>query len=493
MKILLINPRFPDTYWSFRHALKFISKKGSNPPLGLLTIAAMLPAGWHKKLVDLNVGRMAERDIQWADLVFISAMSVQSASVAALVQQCKKWGKRIVAGGPLFSSDPEPYAHIDHLILNEAELTLPPFLHDLADGKPQRIYQSADFASLEETPPPDYSLIKASDYAQLSIQYSRGCPYNCEFCEITALLGHRVRVKTTGQVLVELENIYLTGFRGNVFFVDDNFIGNRTALKHSLLPAITAWLRAHKYPFTFTTEASINLADDPDLMKAMVQAGFEKVFVGIETVDAESLKECNKHVNLKHDLMKSVRIIQSAGIEVSAGFIVGFDHDSSSIFQRQIEFIQSSNIITAMVGLLNAPSQTRLHQRLKEEGRIIHSSDGDNTNFSINFIPKMDMDELLKGYRSILSSIYSRKAYHRRLKSFLKSFNPGPRGRLGLSPARIGALLRSMVFIGILEKGRRYYWDLFLWSLLTRPKLFPLAITYSIYGYHFRKFYRIDT
>jgi len=493
MKILLVYPRVPDTYWSFRHALKFISKKSSNPPLGLLTIAALLPGEWEKKLVDLNVESLADSDIKWADYVFISAMSVQATSVSEVIERCRDLNARIVAGGPLFTGDPEPYTHLDHLILNEAEITLPQFLSDLDSNTLKRVYWTEDYARMELSPPPDYSLIKASNYAQLSIQYSRGCPFHCEFCEITALLGRRVRVKTTRQILIELENIFNTGFRGNVFFVDDNFIGNRYLLKKDLLPAISEWLKNHNHPFTFTTEASINLSDDPLLMRCMVEAGFEKVFVGIETPDPESLKECDKQMNLKYDLMESVRIIQAAGIEVSAGFIVGFDHDSSSIFQRQIDFIQQSGIITAMVGLLNAPSRTRLFQRLKDEGRIMHNSDGENTNFSMNFIPKMDKDVLLTGYRSILNNIYSYPAYYHRLKSFLKHFKPRAKRKQGINLVRILALFRSVLYIGILDKGSIYYWKLFLWSLIRRPKLFPMAITYSIYGYHFRKVYRIDT
>ncbi len=493
MKILLISPKVPDTYWSFRHALKFIAKKASNPPLGLLTVAAMLPEEWERKLVDLNIHPLHDSEILWADYVFISAMSVQSASVSVVIRRCKDLGAKIVAGGPLFTGDPDSYPHVDHLVLNEAEITFTAFLSDLEDGALKRIYRTGEYADMHHSPPPDYSLIRASDYAQLSIQYSRGCPYNCEFCEITALLGHKVRVKSPSQILDELEAICRTGFRGNVFFVDDNFIGNRHKLKRELLPAISAWNGEHGHPFTFTTEASIDLSEDPELMKGMVRAGFEKVFVGIETPDVESLKECDKHLNIKHDLMSSVRAIQSAGIEVSAGFIVGFDADTTSIFQRQIDFIQQSGIITAMVGLLNAPSRTRLYQRLKGEGRIIQTSGGDNTNYSMNFIPRMSRETLMKGYQTILNSIYSSKAYHQRLIRFLKEFKPGVQFRKRITVERILALFRSVVYIGILSRGRIYYWKLFFWSLFRKPKMFPMAITYSIYGYHFRKVYRIDS
>ena len=493
MHILLISPAYPDTYWSFRHALKFVSKKAASPPLGLLTIASMLPASWERKLIDLNVHPLEESDLLWADYVFIGAMSVQSESANQVVERCQNMDKIIVAGGPLFTGDPEAWAHIDHLVLNEAEITLPCFLSDLEKGCPQKIYQTDTFADIQSSPPPDYSLVSASDYAQLSLQYSRGCPYDCEFCEITALLGRKVRLKSTSQVVRELDIIFQTGFRGNLFFVDDNFIGNRKRLKQELLPAIARWNRDHRYPYTFTTEASIDLSDDAELMHAMAFAGFEKVFVGIETPDEASLKECNKRLNTGRDLLESVSAIQSAGIEVSAGFIVGFDNDTSTIFQRQIDFIQQSGIITAMVGLLNAPSRTRLYKRLMKEGRILQTADGDNTNYNMNFIPKMNPEVLLKGYKKIVHNIYSSKAYYERLKGFLKHFRPGATNRARVNRENMMALLRSVFYLGILDKSRKYYWRLLFWSLSRRPDVFPLAVTYSIYGYHFRKVYRIDT
>ncbi len=488
----MVSPRYPDTYWSFRHALKFISKKTSNPPLGLMTVAAMLPKEWEIKLADLNVRPLLDEEIIRADFVFISAMSVQADSVSEVIRRCKKLHAKIVAGGPLFTGDPDSYSDLDHLILNEAEITLPRFLADLDQNKPKPVYKTEDFANMQDSPAPDYSLINVSDYAQLNLQYSRGCPHDCEFCEITALLGHRVRVKTTDQILAELETIFNTGFRGSVFFVDDNFIGNHRKLKEDLLPAVSRWLGEHRYPFCFTTEASIDLADDQDLMKAMVRSGFEKVFVGIETPEVESLKECNKRLNVEHDLLESVHKIQSAGIEVTAGFIVGFDHDTSSIFQRQIDFIQKSGIITAMVGLLIAPSRTKLFQRLNNEGRILHTSNGNNTNFSMNFIPRMDKEKLMKGYTHIVTTIYSNKAYYQRLKGFLKNFKPGAKSYTRITMEKIRALFRSIYVIGILGKGRFYFWKLVIWSLIRKPKVFPMAITYSIYGYHFKKVYRIE-
>jgi radical SAM superfamily enzyme YgiQ (UPF0313 family) len=492
MKILLVSPAYPDTYWSFRHALKFVSKKAASPPLGLLTISSMLPGSWERKLVDLNVRSLKDADIRWADYIFIGAMSVQSVSARQVVDRCKKLDKPMVAGGPLFTGDPDAWQDIDYLVLNEAEITLPCFLSDLEKGCPQKIYQTEEFADIQLTPLPDYSLIRASDYAQLSLQYSRGCPFDCEFCEITALLGRKVRLKSTLQVIEEMDIVYRTGFRGNLFFVDDNFIGNKKRLKQELLPAIIRWNKKHRHPYTFTTEASIDLADDADLLMAMAEAGFEKVFVGIETPDEDSLKECNKKLNTGRNLLESVAAIQAAGIEVSAGFIVGFDSDTHSIFQRQIDFIQQSGIIAAMVGLLNAPSRTRLYKRLHKEGRILETADGDNTNCNMNFVPRMDNEELLKGYQKIIHNIYSSKAYYERLKGFLQHFKPRVLNRGRVNAENMMAFVRSIFYLGILDKRRAYYWNLLGWSLARRPDMFPMAVAYSIYGYHFRKVYGID-
>lgn len=489
MKALLVYPKYPDTYWSLRHALPFISKKAAYPPLGLLTVASLLPNDWEKKLVDLNIESLRDDDLQWADYVLISAMSVQSTSVNEIISRCKRLGKKIIAGGPLFTAEYEHYSNVDHLILNEAEITLDPFLTDLENGCPKHLYQSEEFANMRDTAVPDYSLLNISKYASLSIQYTRGCPFSCDFCDITVLFGNRVRTKTTNQILAELNNLYAQGFVGSLFFVDDNFIGNRRVLKRELLPAIINWQNDHNQPYNFLTEVSINLADDQELMQLMVQAGFSRVFVGIETPDEESLMECSKTQNKNRNLLEGVQYIQSAGMEVSAGFIVGFDHDTHSIFQRQIDFIQKSGIISAMVGLLNAPKETPLYERLKKENRLLHDFDGDNTNFELNFIPKMDREQLVEGYKKILQNIYSCKPYFERVKTFLENFDPKVKKQTAINIDKIKALFRSMIILGIFDHGRKHFWHLFFWSLFRKPKVFPLAITYAVYGFHYRKIY----
>lgn len=490
MKILLVYPEYPDTFWSFKHALKFVSKKASNPPLGLLTIAPLLPGSWEKKLIDLNVEKLKTKDILWADLIFIGAMSAQIKSTFEIIHRCKLLGKTIVAGGPLFTEDYEKFGEVDHLVLNEAEITLPQFLADLKNGVPKKIYQTSGFADITHSPAPDYSLIRFSDYSSKSIQYSRGCPFNCEFCDITALLGHKMRTKTTAQVINELESLYNLGWRGDIFFVDDNFIGKKQELKNDLLPAMVHWMEKHKNPFTFSTEASVNLSDDPELMRLMTRAGFSTVFVGIETPQESSLAECDKVQNRNRSLAESVKTIQKNGMEVLGGFIVGFDNDTPNIFQQQIDFIQHTGIVSAMIGLLNAPTKSRLYQRLHAEGRILSKMSGDNTDATTNLIPKMGMENLVAGYGEVIRGIYDGKPFYKRVRHFLNDFQPQVKNKTKITFNKFMALIKSMFIIGLFDSSRKHYWKLFFWSLFRRPKVFPLAITYSIYGYHYRRVFK---
>jgi len=325
-------------------------------------------------------------------------------------------------------------------------------------------------------------------YSSMNVQYSRGCPFNCEFCDIIILNGHKPRTKDKDQVVNELEALYSQGWRGGIFIVDDNFIGNKRKLKAEILPAIIEWSKGKKRPFAFSTEASINLADDEELMRLMVEAGFNQVFVGIETPNEESLAECNKFTNINRDLVASVKKIQNHGLEVQGGFIIGFDSDPISIFRSQINFIQKTGIVTAMVGLLNAPRGTRLYRRLQKENRLLEHFSGDNTDFSINFIPKMNYETLINGYKHVLSTIYSPKHYYERVRTFLKEYKPQKvKGMSQLRFYHITGFIKSMWFLGVKEKGRRYYWRLFASTLLRRPRSFPLSISLAVYGFHFRK------
>jgi radical SAM superfamily enzyme YgiQ (UPF0313 family) len=421
MNILLVYPEFPDTFWSFKHALKFVRKRASMPPLGLLTVAAMLPAEWNKRLVDVNVTKLTDADLTWADYVFISAMIVQRESTHQIIAHCKAAGVPVVAGGPLFMGEYEQFPTVDHFVLNEAELTLPPFLADLEHGCAKRVYTTPEFADIQQTPAPMWELVDVRRYASVNIQFSRGCPYNCDFCNVTALFGHRPRTKTPQQIITELDDLYHLGWRDSVFFVDDNLIGNKKCLKTELLPALIEW-RKGKSGMPFHTEASINLADDEELLRLMTEAGFHAVFIGIETPDENSLIECSKNQNKNRDLVEDVKRIQRAGLHVQGGFIVGFDSDKPSIFQQQIDFIQESGIVTAMVGLLQALPGTRLYERLKQEGRLLDQVSGDNVDGTTNIVPKMNLDTLREGYEAILQHIYSPEHYYQRVKTFLQEY-----------------------------------------------------------------------
>ena len=484
MNILLVYPEFPDTFWSFKHALKFIKKKASTPPLGLVTVAAMLPTQWNLKLVDMNVADLLDSDLEWADMVFISAMTVQRKSVYEVIQRSQLHGKKIVAGGPLFTGENEAFPGVDHFVLNEAEITLQPFLDDLEHGNPKPIYSTKEYADLSKTPVPLWELVDKSRYDSMAIQFTRGCPYGCDFCNVTALLGHTPRLKTKEQIIAELDYLYSLGWNRNIFFVDDNFIGNKKILKTDVLPALIEWQEG-KRKNNFITEASINLSDDPELMRLMVQAGFISVFVGIETPDELSLQECHKSQNKNRDLIESIKHLQKAGLQVMGGFIVGFDNDSPTIFQRQIDFIQRSGIVTAMVGLLQAPFGTPLYSRLASEGRLLHEMSGDNTDGSTNIIPKMDAEILKNGYKEIIKKIYSPKLFYERVKTFLENYQP-PKQLVKIDFQEFLALFRSIYYLGIRGVERLYYWKLFFWALFTCPEKFPLAITFTIYGFHFR-------
>jgi len=374
---------------------------------------------------------------------------------------------------------------VDHFVLNEAEETLSPFLLDLEQGHAKRVYSSTEFPDIHQTPVPLWQMANLKHYDTIPIQFSRGCPFNCDFCNVTSLLGHRPRTKTSAQIIAELDSLYALGWRKSIFFVDDNFIGNKKQIKSQVLPALIEW-RKGKLGMPFSTEASINLADDPELLTLMTQAGFDTVFVGIETPDESSLVECSKTQNRGRDLVEDVKKLQRAGLQVQGGFIVGFDHDTPSIFQQQIDFIQRSGIVTAMVGLLQAPPGTGLYERVKREGRLMSEMSGDNVDGSTNIIPKMGLDTLREGYRKILDQIYAPQFYYERVLTFLREYQP-PKIRVHLEPQYVLALGRSIYQLGIRGVERAHYWRLVFWTLFRRPRLFPLAITLAIYGFHFRQ------
>jgi radical SAM superfamily enzyme YgiQ (UPF0313 family) len=486
-KALLVYPEFPETFWSFKGSLGFAGKKANFPPLSLLTVAALLPGRYIPKIVDMNVGPLEQADLDWADIVFTSAMLVQKESLARLVDRVKRAGKTIVAGGPFPTQCREQIAGVDHFVLGEAEITLSSFIEDFEEGRAKRVYESGEKPDLALTPRPRYDLIDFKPYSSMMLQYSRGCPNDCEFCDIIELYGRKPRVKSPDQFVGEIESLYRLGYRGGIFIVDDNFIGNRVAVKE-VLRRIIAWQAAHGRPFTFSTEASVDLAKDDELLGLMTRAGFTMAFVGIETPVAESLESAHKRTNLGISLRDSVRKIQESGIEVTAGFIVGFDTDPEDVAARQIAFIQESGIATAMVGLLSALPGTALFRRLAAEGRLLGESSGDNTHeLRLNFVPRMDASRLIDAYAEVLTAIYDPKRYFERCDVLLgrlpRRSNAGAAvvaERSAIENAR--AFILSFARQAFSRYGRRYLRFLAN-TLLRRPWALAKAIEKAIHGY----------
>ncbi len=483
MNALLIYPEWPDTYWSFKHALPIEGKRSAYPPLSLLTVAPLLPEHWKKRLVDLNTRPLTDADLEWADVALLSGMLIHKPSILKILARCRARGLRSVVGGPITSSVEDLKEHADHVVIGEAEEIIPDLVRDIEDGKAAPIYKARELPGLDKTPRPDLSLINPRHYSCMAIQYSRGCPFNCEFCDIIEIYGRKPRTKSPQQVVAELEQLYERKWRGSVFIVDDNFIGNKRKAK-DLLSELSPWNARHKRPFTFFTEASMNLADDPELLRMMQEAGFIRVFVGIETPVEASLKEAHKMQNTRRSLLESVRRIQQYGMEVMAGFIVGFDNDPDDIFDRQVEFIQESAIPLAMVGLLLALPNTQLYRRLLQEGRIVDEGGGDNSECRMNFIPKMNVQKLLEGYRSILQRIYNPEAYYERVRNFLNQYHPRHYAPRAFSDYL--ALVRSMVKQGVLGESRATYWKFFMEAATRYRHVFDTAITLAVMGFHFQ-------
>jgi radical SAM superfamily enzyme YgiQ (UPF0313 family) len=465
--------------------LRFVSKRAAFPPLGLLTVAASLPADWQVKLVDLNVNRLTDEDLRWADYVMISAMIVHKVSVSDIVNRCLAFGKPIIAGGPLFTTGHAAFPNIDHFVLGEAEELMPQVIEDMRRGTVRHTYAASIRPDITRVTSPRWDLIELHNYVAMSVQFSRGCPFDCEFCDIIVMNGRVPRTKSPAQLVAELEELRLRGWQDMVFVVDDNFIGNKQQAK-ALLREIIQWRARTGAKMGFMTEASANLADDAELCDLMVRAGFKKVFVGFETPSLESLKECRKLQNCSRDLVETVKTLQRAGLEVMGGFIVGFDNDPTDIFKRQFEFIQRSGVVTAMVGLLTALPETRLYRRLIDEGRIETESTGNNTQAALNFRPRLGRDFLVNGYRELMKDLYTPRNYYQRIRTFLENHKPqGP--QLRLSRADVQAFLKSLWLLGIWHRGRLAYWRFCVTTLLRWPRLLPQAIELAIIGHHFRR------
>jgi radical SAM superfamily enzyme YgiQ (UPF0313 family) len=485
LKILLVYPEVPQTFWTMTHAARFRGQRTYSPPLGLLTVAAMLPPEFEQRLRDLTVEPLPEEDLAWADYVLLSAMDIQRDSARRVIDRCKRAGVKVVAGGPLFTSVPEEFQDVDHLVLNEAELTLPGFLSDLANGQAKPLYSTTEFADVRTSPLPAYHLLKTQYYGALSVQFCRGCPCQCEFCGVTTLFGRRPRIKTVEQTVAELDGIYRIGWRGKIFFVDDNLMADRPALKQELLPAIIRWKRG-KRGISFHTQINLTVADDQELMDLMYEAGFEWVFIGIETPHEESLVECHKKQNLHRNLPAQIRRLQHNGLLVQGGFIIGFDHDPPDIFHRQFELIQENGVAEAMVGVLQAPTGTALYQRLKREGRIIGECSGNNVMDDTNILTRMDRDTLRTNYRALVQALYEPKTYYDRVKDLLTHLK-SPKEKSPLTPGILLAVLRCFFWLGLVRRCRFHFWRVFLWTCFHKRKSIPVCLRLALVGYHFAR------
>lgn len=476
--------------------LKMAGKRANYPPVGLLTVAAMLPSEWEKKLVDTNLSDLQDADVEWADFVFIGAMNVQAMSVRRIVAQCQSKDVKIVAGGPLFTHEYKDFSGIDHFVLNEAELTLPRFLEDLKNGCPKPVYYTPEMADVHQTPIPLWELADMKQYGFAIVQYSRGCPYMCDFCDVTALFGRRPRTKTADQIIAELNSLKNIDDFDLVVFADDNLIGNKKRLKEELLPALIQWRREKNPLVGFATQVTINLVDDKELMHLMLEAGFRHLFVGIESPEEDSLVECKKGQNTRRNMLENVRQLHQAGFLITAGFIVGFDSDPPSIFQQQIDFIQDSGIVIAGVSVLKAPPGTELYDRMKREGRLVYQFDFHES--QTNIIPKMDPRELSAGYKRILQYICFPEHVYERAKNLLSAYqnhrfeNPGPWFKLSYLRVflRYGIVFSRIVYYaGIQGKQRKYFWKLIGWTLLNRPKQLDLAFFLGVWMKEFYNMY----
>lgn len=478
----MICPEWPDTYWSFKHALPFEGKRSAYPPLGLLTVASLLPPSWEKRLIDMNVKPLRDKDLKWANVVFIGAMLVQCEGALKILQRCKEMGIETVVGGPIAGTVPAIREAADHVVIGEAEELMESLCRGLEEGNAEREYHAVNLPDLSKTPLPDLSLINPKHYSAMAIQFSRGCPFNCEFCDIIELFGRKPRTKPIPQVLAELDQLRNLGWTSSVFLVDDNFIGNKKNVKE-LLPALAEWNERYDHIYSFFTEASVNLADDEELLEMMKRAGFFRVFLGIETPEEETLKAAQKYQNTKRSLLDGVKRLQKYGMEVMAGFIVGFDTDSVDVFDKQVEFITESAIPLAMVGILQALPGTQLYRRLVKEGRLVEAGNGNNTDINLNFLPKMDPKLLIEGYRSILQRIYNAEAYYNRVRSFLARYTPTRQIR-PRTWSDYHAFFLSLWRMGVTGDARREYWK-FVWDAATRYRSnFSTAITLAIMGHH---------
>lgn len=495
LKVLMIWPRFPSSFWSFDGILDLVPIETDQPPLGLLTVGALCPKNWTLRLIDRSFEDLLDTDILWADLVMLSGMRVQKDDIRQTLLRARALGKRTMIGGPFASSEPELLLSLaDHVVVGEPDEVFPEIAADVERGSARRLYVVKDKPDVSKTPLPRFDLLKIGKYASMAVQFSRGCPFQCEFCDIITIYGRKPRTKRPSQLLAELDALYELGWREQVFIVDDNFIGNHK-LALELVLELEEWQKSRGYPMLLYTEASIDLAERPELIKAMVKANFFYVFIGIESPSPKSLVEAKKYQNLRRDLLQSIRFIQSEGLWVTAGFIIGFDSDTEDIFEQQRNFIERAAIPWAMAGFLQAPPTTPLFDRMLKEGRLLMESTATSNFDPPNFRTLLPLPVLLEGFREMLVSLYDPSAfYDRSYRSLLqwKARKPQKPPEIPLLPL-LGIVVRSIVHQGILSSYRRAYWK-FLMRLLARwslnPPKFSLGFAILLSGHHFIRYAR---
>lgn len=471
-RVLLVYPRFSaQTFWNFTAACELLGARYPAAPLGLITLAAMLPPSWDIRLVNRNTEELAQADLAWADIVMTGGMLAQQVDTLELIALCRARRKPVAVGGPDPTSSPQVYAAADFLVLGEVEGIIGSFVSAWDRGERSGCFTAPKFSiDVTKSPIPRFDLLNFDHYLYVGVQFSRGCPFTCEFCDIIELYGRVPRAKTTPQILAELETLYQLGYRGHVDFVDDNLIGNKKAVK-AFLPELAAWLKAHDNPFEFSTEASINMADDEELLTLMRQANFFMVFVGIESPDPKTLAHTKKKQNTKRDLVESVHKIYDAGIFVTAGFIVGFDSEEAPIADAMVEFIERSGIPVCMVGLLYALPNTQLTRRLAAAGRLHADHDvaspklGDQCTATPNFDTLRPLSEILTDYRQILERIYDPAAFAGRLRRLALVLDRSGRPRHlpeGDRRLRVASIEMVHRILDRLPDARRQFWATFV-------------------------------
>jgi len=495
IKVLMVWPRFPASYWSLGEATQIVPERSLVPPLGLITVAALCPKRWEIRLVDLAFQELSDGDLLWADLVMVSAMQVQRDDAYRTLERAAKLGRRTMVGGPYASSEPEALLPlVDHVVVGEPDEVFPEIAADLERGSARRLYRVMEKPDVTRTPVPRFDLLALKKYTLMAVQFSRGCPFTCEFCDIITLYGRRPRTKSPAQLIEELDALLHLGWRKEIFIVDDNFIGNHKAAIE-LARALQEWQSQNQYPFRFGTEASIDLASRPELLDAMVKANFWRVFIGIETPSAAALKETKKFQNLRRDPLDSIHFIQQHGLWVTGGFIVGFDNDGADIFDRQIEFIERAAIPWAMTGVLQAPHTTPLYERMRTEGRLLENR-LESSNFSPpNFRTVLPLPELLEGLKRMLLTLYDPRRFYKRVLDSLERWHAYPEQKppvLSL-PYRFKVIFKSVWRQGVLSEYRRAYWHflgrlILRWGLDLRKR--QLGFELALSGHHFINYAR---